>query len=353
MEPILSRNVDFQGRRIINAGNSVGNFDYTTKYEIERQYSFDRFYSKLRDVGLDGFKGELSDPQKSKLTEVTASETPPQTQAGLLFYETDTGLVKYATGVGYTSLNTHMRIDTYANMGTASSYTNQLFAASDRGYLTFVSDGSNWIYICGVHRDTLASIPTPSIDGYLFYSTDYEHIFRRVGASWTWGPGELGSKYIVASVGAAPLGGVWQLCDGTAAVNYATATGGTGSITVPDLTGNTFIKGGTYTGTPRVADRATWEAAAVTDNESTHTHDVDPTSTTSGNNSDSQIVQSGTGVTVAADTHTHDTDIANFASAAGAVHNHALSDANAQLKVFNETNGGLPLSLALDFYMRR
>lgn len=152
--------------------------------------------------------------------------------------------------------------------------------------------------------------------------------------------------------GSAPEGGLWGLCDGSI---YAVlkSDGTTQNIATVDRTNDSFPEGSTTFGA-KAASRAKWEAAAVTDDESAHTHQVDPPSTTSGNDSGAgTVVQSGAGSTVATHTHTHDTNIPAFASAAGSAHHHVLSDANAQLKVPSEANGGLPDRVGVSYFIRR
>jgi hypothetical protein len=97
-----------------------------------------------------------------------------------------------------------------------------------------------------------------------------------------------------------------------------------------------------------------WEAAEVTQNESTHTHDVDPPATTSGvPSATAKVAADMPGIDVGDGTRTHDTAIGSFASGSGSAHHHALVDADAQLKVPSEVNGGLGLRIAVTFYIRR
>jgi hypothetical protein len=167
----------------------------------------------------------------------------------------------------------------------------------------------------------LASIPTygPADTGRLYYATDFAHLYWWTGTGWTWGPGDPGSTIIVLAGPSAPNAGVWQVCDGST-VTIALPDGTTGSYTVPDLTGDTFVYGGAYSGTVQEPSRATWEADATT---------------AAAGTSATQIVDLGSGVFVTNDLHSHN-----------------LTNANARLMLPSETNGGLPRRMAMTFYFR-
>lgn len=111
---------------------------------------------------------------------------------------------------------------------------------------------------------------------------------------------------------------------------------GTVTLVTPDTTVvGVFIQGGNGGATtPTAASRATWETTAKTDDEALHTHSI-----VSNIN-----VTLGGGVNNAAAAQT---------TSAGSDHHHVLSDANAQLKLFSETNGGLPERLSFTWWMRR
>lgn len=337
IDAIGRSNLDMRGNRVINAGRSVGQADYVQRSEADNSYGFQAIYDRLKTKGLDGFPGVLAEAQRAATN--IAVDPPTNTAAGRIFYDTATGLLKYSTGTGIITIAGALRIDTFANRGTAGSYKYQLFSASDRNYVSWLSDGTNWIYAYGCQRIALIANKPTSLTtndaGYLFSSSDYAHTWRWTGSAWEFSPGDPGSGWIAMDVGID--GGVWALCNGGAAtVSRADST--TTSITTPNLTGNVFIAGGTYTGSQVAAARATWEAAAVTDN-------LDLAPITSGTPSGTTDVQSGSGATVAASNHTHAVD--------PPTHQHALTDANAQLKTFSVANGGLPLHIALAFYVRK
>lgn len=220
-------------------------------------------------------------------------------------------------------------------------FLNYLFYETDRTvfYLAqLVAGVATWVYVGGTMFATLANIPTlgTADAGFEFESSDYGHRHRWSGAAWAFAPGDPGSKYIVAGV-AAPLGGLWGLCDGSTYA-VAQANGTTANVISPDLTGDIFLQGGAYTGTRKAAARATWEATAVTDDESAHVHNV----TVLG-----EAIVNGAG---AAQTVGQDGTVI---SSSGTAHHHVLSDANAQLTVPSEANGGVPVRIDLAWYLRR
>ncbi len=241
----------------------------------------------------------------------------------------------------------------------------QLWWETDRTvmYISADSSGIKWFYSSGTYSDVLANIPTDLVAttdvGFLFGSTDYWHTWRWAGTQWHYAPGDSGAGYIVATI-ALPTGGAWGLCTG-GAYSVTTDAGGLASVTTPDLTADVFIRGGVPLG-QQAASRPTWEAAARTDGESAHTHAVSGTTDPVGDHAHTiattpvstaipgagspDVVTSPTGNAGAHD-HTYGT-----ISASGTVHSHPLSDANAQLKVPSDANGGVPLRISVYWYMR-
>jgi hypothetical protein len=175
-------------------------------------------------------------------------------------------------------------------------------------------------------RGLIAHIPTyldAGDDGTTFYATDYGHAYRWSGTALAWSflEGDCGSGFVTMGKpdGTAPNGGLWGLCDGSTYA-VAQANGTTANVTTMNLTGDVVIKGGYSTGAQQAATTPTWQAGAKTD--------VD---TGAG-----QAVQSGSGATVAAHTHQHN-----------------LSNANATLNAPGEANGGMPLRIGNNWYIRR
>lgn len=215
--------------------------------------------------------------------------------------------------------------DTYANKGnySAGNYAaGSFFLPTDQQGLAFVSRAGTWKYDGGTFRETLANKPTLGTNetGLLYVVTDYNHVLRWSGSAWTWGPGDDGSGYYRYSENA-PTPNGWQVCDGsTVAVLNADAT--TSNVTTPNLATPGYIKGATIAAGVAAAGGTVAATTATNQNESAHTHSVDPLSTASGGNNTTVDVQSGSGTTVAANGHAHTTDIAPFTSGAGSAHTH-------------------------------
>lgn len=218
--------------------------------------------------------------------------------------------------------------------------------ADDIGYLIDVSDrssqyrwdGDSWIWISGAGASgNLASITTglgADDAGIPYEATDYGHKYIWTGSSWRFADGDAGSKYIIAGI-AAPVGGLWGLCDGSV---YAVAQsdGSTANVTSPDLTDDIFIQGGTYTGDRDAATAPSWDANAKTEDASTGITVSDHSTA-----ADTAVTGAGTRVTTA--THTVNET----------AHSHDLDEANAKIKAPNELDGGLPLRIKLQWYIRR
>lgn len=208
--------------------------------------------------------------------------------AGFLFDQSDDGVLMRWTGTQW-NYHRHVYVNTFSNRPAAGSTDEgMLFAASDRGYQVWRFDGTNWILLEGVGgpmRGTISPDQKPSLTandvGFLFYSTDFDRVYRWDGAAWADAPGQPTRGQIAYFVDNLLPGTGWQLCDGTATTR-STATGGTAAYTVPDLT------------TTNALLRSVSGATGGTGG-----------SATSGTNSASQEVQVGVGVTVAAHTHTH------------------------------------------------
>lgn len=289
----------------------------------------------------------------------------PLGQAKDLFLSASTPLAKAALASG------NVRFGTFANRGVAGAYNGQLFSATDHSYVTWISTGAAWIYAFGIHTRTqaelaaLAALLGANDAGYLVRVSTYLHVLKWTGAAWDFQDGD-GSGYVAMGkpTGAAPNGGLWGLCDGTA-YNCLNADGTLTSLTTQVLTGEVFLKGSTATAAQQAATRATWETTAKTDNESAHTHAVGTISAASAvtgitvddhtTAADTTVLGAGVRVTTATHTvndagHTH---TGAGTSAAGSAHQHVLSDATAQLKVFSEANGGLPLRISTVWYIRR
>lgn len=136
----------------------------------------------------------------------------------------------------------------------------------------------------------------------LVWITDYLHMLRWTGSAWTWGPGDSLNAGQLAFFDVDPGTG-WKLIDGNGddgsaigaahPVKVLKSDGTTRDITTLDaLVG--YLKGA-------AAFAGTLNAAVAPSISGS----VGSTSANIGNNNNSQAVQSGTGVTVAAHTHIH------------------------------------------------
>lgn len=238
--------------------------------------------------------------------------------------------------------------------------------AGTPGAVSYSVAAGQWLYVSGVSYSTLANIGTDytlTDVGALWQVTDYGHLLEWAGTGWQWGPGEMGSAYILMGQpdGSQPNNGSWGLCDGS---TYAVLgpTGVTSNITTRNLTGDVFIKGGAV-GAPQAATVPTWQAGAKTDNAVTgitinnSTTGISVSVDSHGTAADTTVTGAGTRLTSPV-THTatvtdpgHNHGITEPNAGAGSSHN--LSNANAKLNAPSEANGGLPLRINVAWFIRR
>lgn len=257
-------------------------------------------------------------------TEGTDAITKAQVDALIKALRSDAGL-DVGTGPegALAGLVGGVRVGTYAVRGAAPAHAGELFLASDRNYVGWVSTASAWKYVSGAQYGTLSPNQKPTLTtddtGYLFASTDFARMFRWSGSAWTDAPGQPVRWAVSMFLVEYDPGAGWHKVDGTAGVPFSAADGTTGTVTLPDfITAKRMLRSNSASGT--------FGGSATT-----HTHAVDPPNTTSGGPSTANTgtpsattnVQSGAGATVASDTHTHslashthDTNIASFASGA-------------------------------------
>ena len=341
---IGDQNVDFAGRRIINAGQATQPFDYVRKAEL--------------DAAIAGVGHDVDPPVRLNQMVMVGTHAERLVKPaggytlGTLFYETDRAafyqvqLVSAVRAwvlamcrplrtsdsepgdlgtndVGFTwfdqvdgvtlrwsggAWNYYLGsyVNTFANRpDPALADRGFLFIASDRGDHVWRKTGDVWVLVEGMGgptRGTLANITTSlgtDDEGYVYHATDFDRTYRWSGSAWADVPGgETRLQIVYFNTSPAAW---WALCDGST-VTRSTGVGGSTSYVTPNLTtGNRFIRSSTSAGT--TGGSAT-----------THTHPIDPPSTTSGAISNNVAVQSGAGTVVAADPHTHAVDIASFAS---------------------------------------
>lgn len=285
-------------------------------------------------INVTSLPGVLIQPQNSSLPEVTslpfsAGSTEGQT---VLYHHTIWRFSKVR--LKWEEVSIIAIQDTANNIGlyAANNYGPGVLLDKTDWTVVYINRNNNWVYLTGIYNDVLANIPgnlNANDLGMTFAATDYKHIFEWNGAVWDFAGGDAGSKYIVAGI-AAPLGGLWALCDGSNAT-VAQNNGTTVVVTTPNLGGDIFIKGGNYNGTRQAATSPTWAANAATDS-------------------------ANISITAASNNFTANaTGVAALISAVNSPnpHSHNLSNNNAVINPPSEANNGLPLRIALQWYMRR
>jgi hypothetical protein len=138
LRPLQAGVVDLRGGRIIGAGKPIDAKDYVRKFDL--------------------------DQVEASVMVKTITETR------------DTAL----------TVSGPVRIGAFAVRGSAVAHANELFLASDRDYIGFISTGAVWAYAFGEHRDAIANRPTPTSDetNYAFYATDTFVLYYWDGAAW-------------------------------------------------------------------------------------------------------------------------------------------------------------------------
>lgn len=223
-----------------------------------------------------------------------------------------------------------------------------------------VAKNPTWVYAAGEMRvATLAGLPADlgvNDTGFLAHDIQYEHSYRWTGTVWAFGPEDdhLAGQCTFSANGNAPLGGIWQVCDGSA-VPVSQGDGTVANITTPVLSGDTFLMGGGPSAV-RGATSPKWDAAAVTDDELLHTHQVTIVSGATGIESSDVTIHDGGGAAIGAAgiNHSHNNNAAQtVTSGVGTAHHHKLTNANAVLKPPSIANSGLPQNIGLVFFMRQ
>lgn len=240
-------------------------------------------------------------------------------------------------GSGVIFQGTHaVRLSTFSGANIPS--VGSIFYETDRTvyYAVFnVSGVLVWQCIPGGYmKGTLSPDQKPSDLGgndvrFEFFSTDFSKFYRWTGSAWE-RRGDQDPAGMIGVFRVGPAAGIpgWQLCDGST-VDASRDDGTINSITVPDYSTSPYLKISTVAVEgPTAASGITADTVAVNQDESAHTHDVNPPNTTSTTESKPSVeVQSGTGINVSAPEHTHDVNVASFSSGAGSAHTH-IQDAH-------------------------
>jgi hypothetical protein len=357
---VLYRAEDASGNVSVSGGNSVA---WTSGVP------FDPYWTSIL-IGNNNYAIATVAANKTQLTLAT---TAPNGGAG---YSVPRGAWFYTSGI-YSNNNASIPVD--LDLSTDLGF---YFYNTDYRIMTQLQSNSGVPYFgyrWGIREATLSQIPLTLnvLDaGYQFYASDYKHAYEWNGTGWGFSPMDSGSAYIVAGGPLAFPGGNWAICDGST-VAVAIANGTTANVITPNLTGDIFLKGGTYTGNRQAATVAKWANNASTDgvnlsvsgntgstalatgNENLHTHNIQVINYNVAAGVDhtvslvNAVTDPGTphNHSISPDPHTH--------TVSGAItpdpHAHGLSNNNAVLLAPAEgaNNGGLPLRMALQWYMRR
>lgn len=225
---------------------------------------------KLREI-IDAVNSNTSsvDTVTSTVNQTTTILTPTQLKQAQQNLQTGGTVPLNLTGLpgGMTVF-----IGTHAQRLLQKPIASQFFLETDRTTL-YVGNGSAWLWTGGNMISTRVNAPADLVAndaGFNLYISDYVH-----GAIWDgshWQLTDGGGGWIVGS--AVTLGTGWQICDGSTTdyIQNNTTNLAVASVTLPNLSGTpgTYLASGTFTGSINAASRPT------------------------------QVVQSGTGVTVAA-----------------------------------------------------
>jgi hypothetical protein len=201
-----------------------------------------------------------------------------------------------------------------------------------------------WQYVAGGSIGTIAGLTTglgTSDEGFLYYATDFYHLYQWNGANWIFAPGSESSGMIVMGMSAPYPTAAWHICDGST-ISVATPAGTLATVTLPPATSTLgpFLRSGTYLGTVATATPATWNTAATAATDmTTLTTNVTLTTATV------IVATAATGSTVV-------TAITATAGDSPNPHHHTLTNANAKLNAPSDTNGGEPANLTFGLYFR-
>lgn len=239
---------------------------------------------------------------------------------------------------------------TMANYNPANYSAGTTFNISDWNNVTYrvqiVSGANKWVYFSGVYQTLQATIPTTGFNGAVLGTndsglqvnvTDFAHVLQWGGSAWGFAANDS-SGYIVDAL-AAPLGGVWGACNGSAYL-VLQPNGTTASVPTPNWNGSDSFETADGTHAPGVASVATAGITPTTLDSVDHTHTFSGTGTvgtTTVNAGTGSPVTVGTGGSVA---------ISGTTGNESVKHTHLAAAPS-------ETAGGLPKRIAFQKYLRR
>ncbi len=186
IDALRLRDIDLAGRRILNAGRAIEPYDLVRKADIDNLYGFDVFYAKLKSKGLNDFPGQLRELQLSKVAIVTSATAPKATDVGKLFYEQDTGILRFSTGSGYITISYQSISGIYAARPSASGVADGVtFYATDQNS-TYVVNAGAWKYLSGCMIGNAAGRPTLAAGdvGFRYLDTDIGREIFWDGSDW-------------------------------------------------------------------------------------------------------------------------------------------------------------------------
>jgi hypothetical protein len=250
-----------------------------------------------------------------------------------------------------------------------------LYVETDRGSIVYLSNGKVWQYLNGTWAAGFTSLPADlgvNDYGFLFQDTTHWRIFQWAATGgapavtspgWRRAPGELPTATIaVLPYGGGQMAVGWALCTGTLGVSITQDDASAVATNVPNIIG-AFPKGGTvgtYSVTPVAASVPTISghtelASAVLPTVASAAGIAAIAGTTGVDNTAGQIVQSGTGITVASHTHGHsagtiaDAGHQHNVSAVDTGHQHNLTSLNAPIAL----PGDPIVAVTVPWYIKR
>jgi len=187
LDRLTTQDLNLQGRRIINLGNAIASTDAVSRRQADDKYSFDVFYQELQRRGLVGtVTGKVTATSSALVEIVTSAPAPKATDTGKLFFETDTGSLKFCNGTGYTTIAYQGISGTYANRPAATGISDGVtYYATDVNTL-FIANTGVWVYVAGYYIGYAADRPTLAASdvGFRYHDLDIGAEIFWNGTEW-------------------------------------------------------------------------------------------------------------------------------------------------------------------------